>query len=60
MRRMERTQLFERLCELRALYALRGDDDRIVVISVTDVVAMAGAALDAADEAATLARHRLA
>jgi hypothetical protein len=53
MRRMERTQLLERLCELRALYALCGDDDRVGVVSVTDAMALASEALDAAEEATT-------
>jgi len=42
---------FERLCELRGLYACRGERDRMSVISIADVVRMAGEALAAADAA---------
>ena len=52
-RRMERAQLLERLCELRALYALRGDDDRVGVVSVADAMGLACEALDQVEEAAT-------
>ena len=48
VRRNERTKLLERLCELRDLYALRGQDDRTSAISIDDAVRMAVAMLDAA------------
>ena len=41
MRRFERAQLFERLCELRDLYTIRGDSDRRGVLSIEGTIAWA-------------------
>jgi hypothetical protein len=39
MTRYERRQFFERLCDLRALYALRGADDATSVVSIDQAMA---------------------
>jgi hypothetical protein len=39
--------LFERLCLYRQLYARRGPQDRMAVITVADVIRHASVALDA-------------
>jgi hypothetical protein len=38
MRRYERAMLLERLCQLRSLYQLRGDDDRRGILSIDGAV----------------------
>jgi hypothetical protein len=39
MTRYERRQFFERLCELRALYARRGSDDATSVVTIDQAIA---------------------
>ena len=38
MDKYQRRQFFESLCSLRAAYLVRGADDRLSVISITDVI----------------------
>jgi hypothetical protein len=46
MSKFDRRLLFERLCQLRALYRLRGDWDATSAISIDDAVAYAVHLLD--------------
>lgn len=41
MTRFERRRFFERLCQLQALYRLRGEDDATSVISIEGTIAHA-------------------
>ena len=41
MTKYERRQFFERLVQLRSLYALRGADDSTVAISIEDAIDLA-------------------
>jgi hypothetical protein len=41
MTRFERRRFFERLCQLQALYRLRGQDDATSVISIAGAIAHA-------------------
>jgi hypothetical protein len=45
MTKYERRQFFERLVQLRALYALRGPDDSTVAISIDDTIALVDAGM---------------
>ena len=47
MRRYERAKFLERLCELRAIYALRGTDDRTSTMSIDDVATLVETTLEA-------------
>jgi hypothetical protein len=47
VRRSERAQFLERLCELRRIYALRGQDDRTSGMSIDEAVLMMAASLEA-------------
>jgi hypothetical protein len=51
MSRYERCIFFDRLCELRAFYDARGDDDSVGSFHVDDVIAHAEQTLDAIEEA---------
>jgi len=45
MTKWEKRQFFERLVQLRALYALRGPDDSTVAISVDDTIELVEAGM---------------
>ena len=45
MTKYERRQFFERLVQLRSLYALRGADDSTVAISIEDAIELAEAGM---------------
>jgi hypothetical protein len=49
MSKFERRQHFEALCQLRALYRLRGDWDATSTISIDDVIAYAMRLLEEPD-----------
>jgi hypothetical protein len=50
MTNYERRQFFDRLVQLRALYRLRGSDDRTVAISIDDAIALAERHVEEADK----------
>jgi hypothetical protein len=45
MTKWEKRQFFERLVQLRALYALRGADDSTVAISIDDAIELVEAGM---------------
>jgi hypothetical protein len=53
MSKFERRQHFEALCQLRALYRLRGDWDATSTISIDEVIAYAVRLLEEPDTLAT-------
>jgi hypothetical protein len=60
MSKFERRQHFEALCQLRALYRLRGDWDATSTISIDEVIAYAVRLLEEPDTlAATIGIERV-
>lgn len=53
MSKFERRQHFEAICQLRALYRLRGDWDATSTISIDEVIAYAACLLEDPDALAT-------
>ena len=58
MTKFERRRYFERLCELRALYALRGDDDSVSVLPIDDAPGWAVQLLGASSDDGSAADPR--